>query len=143
MELRAPKASPALTGDPTAPTAALNDNDTSIATTAYVRREITNLASGGGGGATITINGSGTLTNIADGADITLATSGGTTATPTLTDTGVSAGTYTLGMNGNTATVDAKGRITAIEDFDDVNDFDMLDEMLGPSGGLLFQTTVN
>lgn len=144
MELRAPKASPALTGDPTAPTAALNDNDTSIATTAYVRREITNLASGGGGGGTtITINGSGTLTNIANGADITLTTSGGTTATPTLTDTGVAAGTYTLSANGNTATVDAKGRVTGIEDFDDVNDFDVIEECVGPSSYTLFQTTAN
>lgn len=41
MELRAPKASPALTGDPTAPTASANDNDTSIATTAYVQAEET------------------------------------------------------------------------------------------------------
>lgn len=143
MELRAPKASPALTGDPTAPTAALNDDDTSIATTAYVRREITNLASGGGGGTTITVNGSGTLTNIADGADITLATSGGTTATPTLTDTGVTNGTYTLSANGNTATVDAKGRITAIEDFDDVNDFDLVDEFVGPTGLLLCNSVNN
>ena len=143
MELRAPKASPALTGDPTAPTAALNDNDTSIATTAYVRREITNLASGGGGGSTVTVNGSGTLTNIADGADITLATSGGTTATPTLTDTGVTNGTYTLSANGNTATVDAKGRITAIENLDDVNDFDLVDEFVGPSTYTLFNPAAN
>jgi hypothetical protein len=39
----APLASPALTGNPTAPTAALADNDTSIATTAFVQQE---LASG-------------------------------------------------------------------------------------------------
>jgi len=36
----APLASPALTGDPTAPTAALGDNDTSIATTAFVQQEL-------------------------------------------------------------------------------------------------------
>ncbi len=36
MELKAPIASPALTGTPTAPTPAVGDNDTSIATTAYV-----------------------------------------------------------------------------------------------------------
>jgi hypothetical protein len=35
----APLASPALTGNPTAPTPATNDNDTSIATTAYVKAQ--------------------------------------------------------------------------------------------------------
>jgi hypothetical protein len=39
----APLASPAFTGNPTAPTAALGDNDTSLATTAFVQQE---LASG-------------------------------------------------------------------------------------------------
>ena len=36
----APLASPAFTGDPTAPTAALGDNDTSLATTAFVQQEL-------------------------------------------------------------------------------------------------------
>lgn len=36
---KAPIDSPALTGNPTAPTAALGDNDSSIATTAFARRE--------------------------------------------------------------------------------------------------------
>ena len=36
----APLASPAFTGNPTAPTAALGDNDTSIATTAFVQQEL-------------------------------------------------------------------------------------------------------
>ncbi len=36
----APKASPAFTGNPTAPTPAADDNDTSIATTAYVQTEL-------------------------------------------------------------------------------------------------------
>lgn len=40
----APLASPALTGNPTAPTPATNDNDTSIATTAYVRARIASEA---------------------------------------------------------------------------------------------------
>lgn len=35
--------SPALTGNPTAPTAALNDNDTSIATTAFVQAQVASL----------------------------------------------------------------------------------------------------
>jgi len=38
-------ADPALTGNPTAPTASANDNDTSIATTAYVQSELTAYAS--------------------------------------------------------------------------------------------------
>ena len=41
--LKAPLASPALTGTPTAPTAAADTNTTQIATTAYVQTEITDL----------------------------------------------------------------------------------------------------
>src|SRR5690606_13496310 len=37
LALKAPLASPALTGNPTAPTPAAEDNDTSIATTAHVK----------------------------------------------------------------------------------------------------------
>jgi hypothetical protein len=51
----APKASPALTGTPTAPTAAANTNTTQIATTAYVQGEITDLI-GGAPGALDTLN---------------------------------------------------------------------------------------
>nr|BAR36754.1 hypothetical protein [uncultured Mediterranean phage uvMED] len=51
----APKASPALTGTPTAPTAAANTNTTQIATTAYVQTEITDLI-GGAPGALDTLN---------------------------------------------------------------------------------------
>lgn len=40
----APVASPALTGNPTAPTQSLGDNDTSIATTAFVQSAISNLS---------------------------------------------------------------------------------------------------
>jgi hypothetical protein len=40
MALKAPLASPALTGNPTAPTPAAGDNDTSIATTAFVQAVI-------------------------------------------------------------------------------------------------------
>lgn len=42
--LKAPLASPALTGNPTAPTPTAGDNDTSIATTAFVSTAITNGA---------------------------------------------------------------------------------------------------
>ncbi len=47
---KAPLASPALTGNPTAPTPAVGDNDTSIATTAFVRAEFGNGFAGGGFG---------------------------------------------------------------------------------------------
>lgn len=39
LALKAPLASPAFTGDPTAPTPATSDNDTSIATTAFVKAQ--------------------------------------------------------------------------------------------------------
>jgi hypothetical protein len=51
----APLASPALTGVPTAPTAAANTNTTQVATTAYVQTEITDLI-GGAPGALDTLN---------------------------------------------------------------------------------------
>ena len=43
LDLKAPLASPAFTGNPTAPTPAQGDNDTSIATTAYVTGAIGDL----------------------------------------------------------------------------------------------------
>lgn len=46
LDAKAPLASPALTGAPTAPTPAGNDNSTKIATTAYVQAEIAGLDSG-------------------------------------------------------------------------------------------------
>jgi hypothetical protein len=47
----APLASPVLTGNPTAPTPAAGDNDTSIATTAFVTTALTNAGVTPGGGA--------------------------------------------------------------------------------------------
>lgn len=47
---KAPKASPVFTGNPTAPTPSPGDNDTSIATTAFVVAAITALAAGPGAG---------------------------------------------------------------------------------------------
>lgn len=44
LDAKAPLSSPALTGTPTAPTPTTGDNDTSIATTAFVNAEITNDA---------------------------------------------------------------------------------------------------
>ena len=55
LNAKAPLASPALTGTPTAPTAAANTNTTQIATTAYVQGEITDLI-GGAPGALDTLN---------------------------------------------------------------------------------------
>jgi len=46
LDLKANLASPALTGNPTAPTQADNDNSTKIATTAYVQREVSDLLGG-------------------------------------------------------------------------------------------------
>jgi len=48
LDLKANLASPALTGTPTAPTAASNTNTTQIATTAYVQGEISELLNGAG-----------------------------------------------------------------------------------------------
>lgn len=44
LTTKAPLNSPAFTGNPTAPTPAAGDNDTSIATTAFVQNEITTIA---------------------------------------------------------------------------------------------------
>ena len=49
LGLKAPLASPALTGVPTAPTAAANTNTTQVATTAYVQTEVTDLIGGAPG----------------------------------------------------------------------------------------------
>ena len=46
LDAKAPLASPALTGNPTAPTQADNDNSTKIATTAFVQREVSDLLGG-------------------------------------------------------------------------------------------------
>ncbi len=46
LDLKAPLASPALTGTPTAPTPAPADNTTKIATTAYVQNAITSFGAG-------------------------------------------------------------------------------------------------
>lgn len=43
FDAKAPLASPALTGDPTVPTASAGDNDTSAASTAYVQGEIADM----------------------------------------------------------------------------------------------------
>lgn len=49
LALKAPIASPALTGTPTAPTAAPGTNTTQIATTAFVEEAVAGAGGGGGG----------------------------------------------------------------------------------------------
>lgn len=53
LNAKAPLASPALTGTPTAPTAASGTNTTQVATTAFVQ---TALASMGGGGTSVVVS---------------------------------------------------------------------------------------
>jgi hypothetical protein len=50
LALKAPLASPALTGNPTAPTQTPADNSTKVATTAYVEAAVAAGGGGGGGG---------------------------------------------------------------------------------------------
>ncbi len=78
LATKAPLASPALTGTPTAPTAALGNNTTQIATTAFVTAAV--AAGGGGGGSTLysadgTITADRTVTQAAN-VDLTFANSG-------------------------------------------------------------------
>jgi len=70
----APKASPAFTGTPTAPTPSTSDNSTKIATTAYVQNAIAGITPGTGGGITgIKVNGS-TVTPVSGVVSLTIPT---------------------------------------------------------------------
>lgn len=53
LNAKAPLASPALTGTPTAPTAAANTNTTQLATTAFVQAAVASVVAGGGGVASV------------------------------------------------------------------------------------------
>ena len=95
LDTKAPLASPALTGTPTAPTATAGTNTTQIATTAFVKTAIDNIPSA-----------TGTVTNVATGAELT----GGpitTSGTISHATSGVTAGTY------QSVTVNTYGHVTA------------------------------
>ena len=102
---KAPLASPALTGNPTAPTPAVDDNDTSIATTAYVFNQFATAAQFRGNvaskilttdqvwaaAATVTLTDAATVTpDFATGLDFfwTIGAAGRTLANPTNTKVG-------------------------------------------------------
>ena len=93
LDTKAPIASPTLTGVPTAPTPATADDSTKIATTAFVK-------------ANLSVMGNGTVTSIIAGTGLTggTITNSGTIAHAT---SGVSAGTY------KSVTVNNLGHVTA------------------------------
>ena len=125
LNAKAPLASPALTGTPTAPTATAGTNTTQVATTAFVTTAVANKTSvsGNAGTATklaaaktISLTGDATASGSFDGSDnLALAT--------TLANSGVTAGSYGPSANATPAhsgtfsvpyiTVDAKGRVTS------------------------------
>lgn len=99
MDAKAPLASPAFTGTPTAPTPATADSSTKIATTAYVKANIAGISGGGGG----------TVTSVAvSGGSTGLTTSGGPITT---SGTITIAGTLAVG-NGGTGSTTASGART-------------------------------
>lgn len=67
LDLKAPLASPALTGNPTAPTASPGDNDTSIATTAFVTAAIAAALGAGSIRAWVLFQGQGGAAIVAQG----------------------------------------------------------------------------
>jgi uncharacterized protein DUF5907 len=99
LGLKAPLASPILTGTPTAPTAVTTTNTTQLATTAFVQQEITSNATPD---ATASVKG-----KIQLAGDLT-----GTSAVPTLIATGT-AGTYGSATQVPVLTTDSKGRIAS------------------------------
>jgi len=123
LDLKASLNSPALTGTPTAPTAAVSTNTTQVATTAYVNAEIANDApsktgTGASGTWGISVTGNAaTATALATTHSITASGdatwsvnfngSAHASAALTLANSGVTAGTY------RSVTVNAKGLVTA------------------------------
>lgn len=121
----------ALTGKPTAPTASDGDNSTQIATTAFVQKTITS-------GTAAKAKQLETARTISATGDISWSVSfdGSTnkSATATLANSGVTAGTYSA------VTVDAKGRVTNGAQFVKVIDSLSSDISDVATGGLVFVT---
>ncbi len=98
----APKASPAFTGNPTAPTPALGDNDTSLATSAFVARALT-INPG-----FVQFSSSGSLTAADAGKTVVLGGSGGTLTLP-LGSEMLDGGEYSMMVQGGTWTIQSAG----------------------------------
>lgn len=110
---KAELASPALTGTPTAPTAAVGTSTTQIATTAFVNAEIANDIAGKANLASPALTGTPTSTTAAVGTNTTqIATTAFVNAeiandAPSKTGTGAS-GTWPISISGDATTVDGK-----------------------------------
>jgi len=103
LDTKAPLASPALTGAPTAPTAAANTNTTQVATTAYVQAELTDLI-GGAPGTLDTLNELAAAINDDATYASTLTTALGTKVTKT-TNQALSTAADAMTISGHTITL--------------------------------------
>lgn len=98
LALKAPLASPALTGNPTAPTQAQFDNDSSVATTAFVQRALGCFRSINGLGASYALTAS-------DSGQIFAATAPGVTFTLPALNSGPSGMAYSFHCNNSAGSV--------------------------------------
>jgi len=103
LNAKAPLASPALTGTPTAPTAAANTSTTQVATTAYVQTELTDLI-GGAPGTLDTLNELAAAINDDAAYASTLTTALGTKVTKT-TNQALSTSANAMTISGHTITL--------------------------------------
>ena len=107
---KAPLASPALTGTPTAPTAALGTSSTQLATTAFVATAVSSAIGGGSTGSfsTVTVTGASDLQgNVTIGGNLTV---NGSTTTVNSTVTTLDDPVITLGGDTAPLTDDSKDR---------------------------------